>query len=51
MVIFFDIDGTIIDDQTHQIPPSTIRAVERLREKGHIPIINTGRAFSRWTPG
>lgn len=50
MVIFFDIDGTIIDDQTHQIPPSTIRAVERLREKGHIPIINTGRAFFQVDP-
>lgn len=50
MVIFFDIDGTIIDDQTHQIPPSTIRAVERLRKKGHIPIINTGRAFFQVDP-
>lgn len=45
MVIFFDIDGTIIDDQTHQIPASAVHAVERLAEKGHIPIINTGRPF------
>ena len=45
MVIFFDIDGTIIDDRTHEIPPSAIRAVEKLVENGHIPIINTGRAF------
>lgn len=50
MVIFFDIDGTLIDEQTHQIPPSTVRAVERLREKGHIPIINTGRAFFQVDP-
>ena len=45
MVIFFDIDGTIIDDKTHQIPPSAVGAVERLVEQGHIPIINTGRPF------
>ena len=45
MVIFFDIDGTIIDDKTHEIPPSTIRSVEKLVENGHIPIINTGRAY------
>ena len=45
MVIFFDIDGTIIDDKTHQIPDSTRRAVEKLVENGHIPIINTGRPF------
>ena len=37
MVIFFDIDGTIIDDHTHEIPPSAIRAVEQLKENGHIP--------------
>ena len=45
MVIFFDIDGTIIDDKTNEIPASTIRAVEALAEKGHIPIVNTGRAY------
>ena len=45
MVIFFDIDGTIIDDRTHEIPVSAIHAVEKLVENGHIPIINTGRAF------
>lgn len=45
MVIFFDIDGTIIDDHTHIIPPSAVRAVEALKANGHIPIINTGRPF------
>ena len=45
MVIFFDIDGTIIDDKTHEIPASTVSSVEKLVENGHIPIINTGRAF------
>lgn len=50
MVIFFDIDGTIIDDQTHEIPPSAIQAVEQLKENGHIPIINTGRPFLQVDP-
>lgn len=50
MVIFFDIDGTIIDDSTHQIPPSAIRAVEKLKENGHIAIINTGRPYYQVDP-
>ena len=45
MVIFFDIDGTIIDDGTHEIPASAVRAIAKLTEKGHIPIINTGRPY------
>lgn len=50
MVIFFDIDGTIIDDNTHEIPLSTIRAVEKLKENGHIAIINTGRPYYQVDP-
>lgn len=50
MVIFFDIDGTIIDDSTHQIPPTAIRAVEKLKENGHIAIINTGRPYFQVDP-
>ena len=45
MVIFFDIDGTIIDDRTQIIPDSTIRAVEKLRQNGHVAIVNTGRPY------
>lgn len=45
MVIFFDIDGTIIDGRTNEIPESAIRAVEKLKENGHIAMINTGRPF------
>ena len=45
MVIFFDIDGTIIDAATQIIPDSAVRAVERLKENGHVPIINTGRPY------
>lgn len=50
MVVFFDIDGTIIDNETQVIPESAVRAVERLRENGHLPIVNTGRPFSQIDP-
>ena len=50
MVVFFDIDGTIVDDRTQKIPESTVRAVARLREGGHIPVINTGRPYSHIDP-
>jgi Cof subfamily protein (haloacid dehalogenase superfamily) len=45
MVVFFDIDGTIIDSPTDAIPQSAIRAVEKLKENGHIAVVNTGRAY------
>lgn len=50
MVVFFDIDGTIVDDASQEIPASALRAVERLTEKGHIPVVNTGRPFSHIDP-
>lgn len=50
MVIFFDIDGTLVDEATQVIPQSTIDAISALRENGHIPIINTGRPYSHIDP-
>ena len=50
MVVFFDIDGTIMDEATLAIPESTVRAIQRLREKGHIPVVNTGRPLSHIQP-
>lgn len=41
--IFFDIDGTLVSFQTHKIPDSAIRALERLREKGIKLCVATGR--------
>lgn len=46
MVVFFDIDGTIVDEETQAIPASTIAAVTEMRKRGHIPVVNTGRPFS-----
>ena len=50
MVIFFDIDGTIVDDASQVIPESTVRAVAALTAGGHRPIINTGRPYSHIDP-
>ena len=50
MVVFFDIDGTIVDDQTQIIPESAVRAIHRLKENGHVPVINSGRPFSHIDP-
>ncbi|WP_207647320.1 Cof-type HAD-IIB family hydrolase [Parasporobacterium paucivorans] len=41
-MVFFDIDGTIYDYEKG-IPESTIVAIKRIREKGALAIINTGR--------
>lgn len=44
-IVFFDIDGTIVDGPTHRIPESTVRAVRRLQENGHLAFVNTGRTL------
>ncbi len=50
MVVFFDIDGTIVDNETQIIPESTEEAVRLLRKNGHIPVINTGRPYGQIDP-
>ena len=50
MVVFFDIDGTIVDEETQAIPQSTIRAVEALKKNGHIAVVNTSRPFAHIDP-
>ncbi len=41
--VFFDIDGTLVSFKTHEVPPSTIKALALLREKGIKVFIATGR--------
>ena len=60
MIVFFDVDGTIVDDETQILPESAVRAVEQLTQNGHLAVVNTGRplgnvdyrvrnmAFSGW---
>ncbi len=42
-VIFFDIDGTLLNE-AKELPASTKEAVFKLKEKGHLVAIATGRA-------
>lgn len=50
MVVFFDIDGTIIDDDSQIIPTSAVEAIKALRKNGHIPVVNTGRPYTHIDP-
>jgi Cof subfamily protein (haloacid dehalogenase superfamily) len=44
-MIFFDIDGTIATEGEHIISQSTVNAIRKAREKGHLAFINTGRTL------
>lgn len=43
--LFFDIDGTLISNDTKEVPESAIRALCMAREKGHMVFLNTGRTL------
>lgn len=50
MVIFFDIDGTLVDEKTQILPQSACDAIHALVARGHIPVVNTGRPYSHLDP-
>ena len=45
-LLFFDIDGTLIDGKTDRIPDSAIEGLTKAHENGHLLFINTGRCKS-----
>ncbi len=49
-IICFDIDGTILDDQTGVVSEKTKESIHQARENGHYTFINTGRSFSELDP-
>lgn len=49
-IIFFDIDGTLISEGTHYLPPSTVQAIRQARANGHLAFINTGRTHFNLEP-
>ncbi len=49
-IIFFDIDGTIYHYK-HGMPKDTYESICLLKEKGHIPVICTGRTKCMIYPG
>ena len=48
-LIFFDVDGTIVDGEFH-VPDSAAAAIRAARKNGHICVVNTGRPFSHIEP-
>lgn len=44
-IIFFDIDGTLVDTGDRTIPDSAVNAIRRARELGHLVYINSGRPY------
>lgn len=50
MVIFFDIDGTLVDEKSQILPQSTADAIAELKRRGHVPVVNTGRPFTHIDP-
>ena len=47
MIVFFDIDGTLVTEGVpHIAPESAIRAIRAARENGHLMYINTGRTMN-----
>ena len=48
--LFFDIDGTILSEITHEIPESALVALRKAQENGHKTFINTGRTICSVPP-
>lgn len=44
--VFFDIDGTLVSFKTHEVPQSTIEALDLLQKKGIKVFIATGRHYT-----
>jgi Cof subfamily protein (haloacid dehalogenase superfamily) len=44
-MLFFDLDNTLLDTQTHAIPASTIQALNALHQRGYGICIATGRSL------
>lgn len=47
-MIFFDIDGTLLDEKEGIVPESTVRALQQVKQAGHLIFICTGRCQAIW---
>ena len=47
-LLFFDIDGTLLDDEEKVVPESAVNALRKVRENGHLTFICTGRCKNIW---
>ena len=44
-MLFFDIDGTLVDSRDRAIPDSAVRAIRAARDRGHLIYVNSGRPW------
>ncbi len=44
-MLFFDIDGTLVDSGDRSIPDSTVQAIQAARAAGHLVYVNSGRPW------
>ena len=47
-MLFFDIDGTLLDEKEGIVPESTVRALHQAKKNGHLLFLCTGRCKSIW---
>lgn len=47
-VLFFDVDGTLVDPSCNQIPVSTLQTLQELHEQGYLCCISTGRTYANF---
>ena len=43
--LFFDIDGTLLSENTHEVPESAVYALSETRKNGNLVFINSGRSY------
>ena len=49
-IFFFDIDNTLLDHGTQEIPPSALQAIAQLHTAGHTVVVATGRSYAHAKP-
>ena len=42
-IIFFDLDGTLLDNHSDKVPQSALKAIDKLKEGGYKVSLSTGR--------
>ena len=47
--VFFDVDGTLLPIGSKAVPPSTLEAIERLKENGILTVVATGRQIGSYS--
>lgn len=48
-VLFFDVDGTLVDTKENIVPESAIKAIKELQKQGYLCCVATGRIYSNFT--